>query len=151
MDKFAHEKNRRKEIAKKQGVDPIWVGIRKNDEYIGRETRVNFVRPIKLNSVKTSAASVHEKIATAAERINEDYIQKIINSTNSFPTAFMAVKENRDLVRKLRAAKFKNPVIDKDKIISIKISIHCRNLPRRFMLSCFSLIPKRVLELYLKI
>ena len=40
MNKFIHEKSRRKDLVKERGADPIWSSIRKNDEYVeGAGTR----------------------------------------------------------------------------------------------------------------
>jgi hypothetical protein len=43
MDKFAHEKSRRKDVVKDRGVNPIWLGIRKNDEYINKSDLAQLV------------------------------------------------------------------------------------------------------------
>lgn len=43
--------------------------------------------------------------AANAQEAKEKYIKQIVNSTNSFPHEFMVDKENREMIRRLRADK----------------------------------------------
>lgn len=160
MDKFIHEKSRRRDLVKERGADPIWASIRKNDEYVRGKAAVE-VTPFSdavlekssaLNAVgktsftpctnpsrKTEAKAGNWKSMSrkefsqtpeglglkgrALKKAHWDYLRRIteraeskkevnpketaiktrIMTTNSFSKEFMAVKENRELVKKLRA------------------------------------------------
>ncbi len=105
MDKFKREKSRRRDIVKDRGSDPIWTGIRKDDEYMEEATTYRFLAAEKPEKKQPSACRPSAKEAMPCGKTKEDYVRNVVYSGNSFPREFLAVKENRDLVSKLRAEK----------------------------------------------
>jgi hypothetical protein len=69
MDKFAHEKNRKKDLVIIRGADPLSSGIRRNDEYLAGEKQFH-ISAQRLQSDKSQprAKSREEK---TANKINE--------------------------------------------------------------------------------
>lgn len=76
MDKFAHEKNRKKDLVIIRGADPLSLGIRRNDEYLAGEKRLP-ISAQRLQSDKSQprAKSREEKTAnTINESDGEDIL-----------------------------------------------------------------------------
>ena len=76
MDKFAHEKNRKKDLVIIRGADPLSSGIRRNDEYLAGEKQFP-ISAQRLQSDKSQpcAKSREEKTAnTINESDGEDIL-----------------------------------------------------------------------------
>jgi hypothetical protein len=105
MDKFIREKRRREDTVRKRGADPVWMGIRKNDEYIDGVATISLFSSKKQAQAEALFDNINTRDVKISKSPKEHYVSTIINSSNSFPEEFMAVKENKELVSRLRAAK----------------------------------------------
>ncbi len=81
------------------------MGIRKNDEYIDGVATISLFSSKKQAQAEALFDNINTRDVKISKSPKEHYVSTIINSSNSFPEEFMAVKENKELVSRLRAAK----------------------------------------------